>query len=126
MSSKHVWVSNSRLSLTINGHMAINFDRKRPKREFSLITSLTSMDFDTLIVSAKNQIMWFISRKMCEVSNMRLSHTIVGHMASIFAKNNQSVSFYQYRRPATMNFWIINGLYQKQNNVVYVKEICAG
>jgi hypothetical protein len=42
------------------------------------------------------------------------------------AKNGQSVSFHQYQRLTPIAFRLINGLRQKQNNMVYDKETCVG
>jgi hypothetical protein len=61
---------------------------------------------------------------MCEVINRRLSVTINGHMANIFRQKQPKREFSLISKLTTIDFLQINGLHQKQNNVVYYKETC--
>jgi hypothetical protein len=63
---------------------------------------------------------------MCGVSNRKLSLNINGHMASIFGRKRPKREFLLISKANTYEFWSINVLHQKQNNVFYVKEIGVG
>jgi hypothetical protein len=79
-------ISNKRLSLTINGHMASIFGRKRPKHEFLLISKANTYGFFTSKWSLpKTKKCGLFQVNMCVLSNRRVSLMINEHMTNIFA-----------------------------------------
>jgi hypothetical protein len=87
-------LSNRRVSPTINGHKAIIFGRKRPKREVLLISKANVYGFLTDKWSPQKTSKFGLCQgNKCVLINRRVSLTINGHMACIFGRKRSKGEF---------------------------------